>query len=615
MTEDTGDAAGLVITWHELLPGFVRRVLHVGGQASSLIPAQSKRGQHAQCIALNEDAPAGAPFDAVFFWELPETPAALTELAQRLAPALSDMGRMLFLLYAPPGGENSFAYDQFFPALDAAGLLPYGWYPKDRPGDVARGCVLTAVRHGYNPLFHAQTLAAAGNPLDAVAVIDGVDTSLFPDTETLALALTQKHEHYLQWLTQHPEPQPRADDRMLQAIQKNFYTIIYLSPQHHPAWRAHAAIWQRLGHEDFAARMLRSILHVREDAATRELLSTFSTAAPESAPESAPLWSGARRPPRILILTHDYSDYGLDCLYDGLCGVIGPENVVEYPWKATLHGQGREEAKNYPCVFNHPGAARDVSELEAELRAGRFDLILYADVVQWARPAAVRRLLAAAPELPVALYDTWDSAHNQIPAVLEYLGRGAISACFKREMLAGVDYGPNVFPLPFAYPECLTPDTPPDADARPKELFWAGKWVFGFRPLYLRRLQEALGRALEEAPYTQEAYRRELLQSRAGLSLFGFGFDTVRYWELPAHGCLLIAERPRIRIPHNFEDGVSALFFDDLPELEQRIAWMRQHPAEAAGIARAGREHFLRHHTSAARARQFLGHLEQVISW
>ena len=607
---------GLLIAWDDLLPAFLRRVLHVGEFSQVLSDTHAARGQEADFIELGEKASAGRSYDAIFFWRLPQTPDAVKETLERFAPALNDTGRLLFLLCAPQGGQSAFVHEQLFPVLETAGFLPYAWHPKDRPGDVAGDCVLTAVRHGYNPLLHAQSLAAAGKELQAIAVIDGIDTSLFPDTETLALAFTQKHEHYLQWLSRHPEPRPGADDRIFHAIQKNFYTIIYVDPCRHPAWRAHAAIWRHFGNEDYAARMLRSVLHVREDAVTRALLETlWPDPATRPAPESAPVWSGARRPPRILIITHDYSDYGLDCLYDGLCSVIGAENVVEYPWKATLHGQRAESAKNYPCVFNHPGAARQVSELESELRAERFDLILYADVVQWARPAEVRRLLAAAPDLPVVVYDTWDSAHNQLPAVQEYLARDTVAAYFKREMLAGVNYGPNAYPLPFAYPDLLVPQTPPPAAARRKDVFWAGKWVFGLRPLYLRRLQEVLGRALEEAPYTQEAYRRELLQSRAGVSFFGFGFDTVRYWELPAHGCLLIAERPLIRIPHNFEDGVTALFFDDLPELEGRLEWACKNPADAEAIARAGHDHFLQYHTASARARQFLARLEQMLSW
>lgn len=88
-------------------------------------------------------------------------------------------------------------------------------------------------------------------------------------------------------------------------------------------------------------------------------------------------------------------------------------------------------------------------------------------------------------------------------------------------------------------------------------------------------------------------------------------FDTVRYWEIPAHGGMLLAERPPIRIPHNFIDGETAVFFEDMPELEEKLAYYLSQPDEAARIASAGHQHFNKHHTNAARARQLLGYLEK----
>ncbi|MDZ4860169.1 MAG: glycosyltransferase, partial [Candidatus Hydrogenedentes bacterium] len=110
-----------------------------------------------------------------------------------------------------------------------------------------------------------------------------------------------------------------------------------------------------------------------------------------------------------------------------------------------------------------------------------------------------------------------------------------------------------------------------------------------------------------------EMYKQSLADSRIGLSFFGFGFDTVRYWELAAHGCMLLAERPLVRIPFNFIAGESANFFDDLPELEQKLAHYLAHPDEAQMIATAGHSHFLKYHTTSARARQFLGRIQMIM--
>jgi spore maturation protein CgeB len=89
----------------------------------------------------------------------------------------------------------------------------------------------------------------------------------------------------------------------------------------------------------------------------------------------------------------------------------------------------------------------------------------------------------------------------------------------------------------------------------------------------------------------------------------------VRYWEIPAHKVMLLAERPPIRIPHNFKDGESAVFFDDLPELEAKVDYYLSRPDEARQIAEEGHRHFMRYHTTCARARQFLGYLEAHLNW
>ncbi|NUM56500.1 MAG: glycosyltransferase family 1 protein [Candidatus Hydrogenedentes bacterium] len=300
----------------------------------------------------------------------------------------------------------------------------------------------------------------------------------------------------------------------------------------------------------------------------------------------------------------------MDTLYDGLCQVLGAENVVEYPWKPTLHGQNKEAAVSYPCWFEYPGKPRSADEIVGELRAGRFDLIVFADFVQMNKQDDVLRMLDAAPDVPVAVYDPWDDGSATQDVAKTYLGGRAIAAYFKREMLACLDYGPNAFPLPFGYPDRHVPKTV--NGNRATDLFWAGKRLFGTRSLYLDHLHGVLGRSLDQK-LSQEEYRRAIAGARIGLSFFGFGFDTVRYWELAAHGCMILAERPLIRIPFNFVEGESAVFFDDLPELEEKLAYYLAHEDEADRIGKAGREHFLNHHTTSARARQFLGTIENLL--
>jgi hypothetical protein len=215
----------------------------------------------------------------------------------------------------------------------------------------------------------------------------------------------------------------------------------------------------------------------------------------------------------------------------------------------------------------------------------------------------VRLILQAVRETPVFVVDQTDDFTDHsgfIRRELEFLD---VRGYFKREMIAGVEYAPNVFPCPFSYQDWRVPQL--DAGPRRQDVFWAGARN-AFRAGYVERAERLLGRKFDRG-YSQAEYRSALLDSRIGISLSGAGFDTVRYWELPAHGCMLLSERLPTVIPHNFEDGVSAVFADDARDMADKLAYYVAHSEEAAKIAGAGHAHFLKYHTASARARQLLG--------
>jgi spore maturation protein CgeB len=78
---------------------------------------------------------------------------------------------------------------------------------------------------------------------------------------------------------------------------------------------------------------------------------------------------------------------------------------------------------------------------------------------------------------------------------------------------------------------------------------------------------------------------------------------------------MLLAERPPIQIPNNFVDDESAVFFDNIAEMEDKLEYYINNPKAARQIAINGHEHYLKYHTATARARTFLGtvHAAEVI--
>lgn len=450
----------------------------------------------------------------------------------------------------------------------------------------------------------ARSLRAEGRPDLAYLALQTVVLADIADPMTAA---TVAAETQICLLDHDRKAPPAARLVHFFTSQMLFHQAVARVPGFPVPYRCQAELWRRLGDLDMARRVLRTLQAIAPTPAGEAQLASYAgreSSAPSAVPDPPP--GGDVGPLRVLVVTHPRPDYGLDVLCDGLRTLLGADRVVEYPWKPSLHGQPPPDLAYYPCLFDHPGRPVELDNLLAELRQGRFDAVLYGDVERKLDRDTARRILDAAGETPWAIVDQADDPIDRRIELLEHVGRSSCPACFKRELLACHDYGPGVYPLPFAYPDSRIPARV--GEERPRALFWAGHRQFGLRRPYLEHLEARLGLSLDQG-YGQAEYAAALAGSRVGLSLFGAGFDTVRYWELPAHGCLLFAERPPIRIPFNFEDGQSAVFFDDLGDLGDRLESLLRNPGEARRIASEGHERLRRYHTASARATQLLARL------
>jgi len=636
------DELGLVEGLAQLIPQCARRILHAGLTSGTL--AESLRARSGAKVAGlhlgpstpnqpmaaldslhtigtdNLDLPfAAGQLDGIIVETMDLSDETLRGLLQQLVPLLSDEGFLLLIVVGATETDSPRTKPAMAALVDAAGLAFYTTNDielerrsfdagNDPANPATRGFLLWAVRPSYNPLEHARRLFKAGHPGWAYEVLDLVPDALVQEPDVRAAYYSERHMCLLAW-DKVAEPQGRLG-RFFNG-QSMFYEATWNAPAAPLPYLCQAEFWRRIGNEDMAARLLRTIRHVAPHPEIDRRLETVIPAEPPSGPrERAPDWQVPDRLPRVLFILPGRPHYGLDVLYDGLCTVLGDENVIDLPWKSTLHGDVPRELANYPCTFNRRGAARSFDRVVEELRRGAFDFFLMGDVEQQVGGEAMRALLDAAPKLPVFVVDEQDDPLDNLPDTLAFLGCDRVRGYFKREMLACWDYGTVARPLPFAYadhkvPEALTWD-------RDEPLFWAGHRQFGLRRLYVERMEQRLRRSFDRK-YVQDEYARALHGSRIGLNLFGFGFDTVRYWELPAHGCMLLSERLPIRIPHNFVDGESAVFFDDLPSMEAKLDFYMNHPAEAEAIARRGHDVLKQHHTASARARQMLAYADELL--
>jgi len=588
-----------------LLPHFVVRVLVAGDNIEDV--ACSLAG-HAR-LAVYGYSPAGgstpsAPrleasidsggehfplppdyLDAVVAVSTPERPDELLARVRPTLPALHVNGVLLGLI---PDGD--------LPQLDAA-LARDGWHVHSLwTSETAGGQYATifSARHdAFSPFAHAAQLAAKGRPDWAYDVLYLLPERYAPDSAARVDAARLS----LSCLRAIP---PAGDVPLRLARFARAQWLFSCAAPYLPAakrpWDDFAAICEDTWQGELAARLRNTASHLRGEAIAREAAPTPAATTPIEA--IAPTGPAPLR--RVLFLLREQMDYGLDVLYDGLCDVLGEENVTDFPHKPSLHQEHIDTAvEYYPCAFSRPGKRATHGEVREALRRGAYDLILFGDFEHDLDRAQVRDLLGANPHIPVALVDQGDTPCDHVADVCAFLGIADSLACFKRERLRGVAYHPRTMPLPFAYPAARIPDW--HEGVRDVPLSWAGNRETWVRTAYVAALEELCAKSFDRR-LRQGDYSCELGRARIAPCFFGAGFDTVRYWEVPAHGALLLAERPPIAIENNFLDGVHAVFFDDLPDLEEKAGHFLAHPEHCAEIARAGHGHLKQFHTGAARA-------------
>jgi hypothetical protein len=321
---------------------------------------------------------------------------------------------------------------------------------------------------------------------------------------------------------------------------------------------------------------------------------------------------------KILFINSKKFDYSQDLTYAGLVAVLGKACVRDYPRNFSYHFDIKKYPKN---MGRSKGSFLDFFQSE-NISVKNCDAVL----VGCPKPDALEAYLKICKDIPsstpVIMVDGGDK--ETIGGDATRLGRPELwqeairkrnwDFVFKREFMKNKSYPPHILPLPF----CMNLEAlqfTPKWQYDKLVSFWASE----SHPIRTKALEILAGqfdcdqngtsknKKMSHFTYKGKRYSEELAKCRIALSLRGGGWDTLRYWEIPAHGPLMVSQRLDIVIPNDFEDRKQIVFCnDDLSDLIDICKYYLAHEDESLKIAQAAYEHLKIYHTHIRRAEYIL---------
>ncbi len=363
---------------------------------------------------------------------------------------------------------------------------------------------------------------------------------------------------------------------------------------------------------------------------------------------------------KILFITLPAPDHQTDQLYTGLCSILSPENVIDFPPKPTYF----DPSKKIWFVPQTSASPTSKEEVIEGLCQHKFSCICFAP-----RPSALSVLdslqTSGIPLPPLILLDGEEDTHIRH----EFLTRYPIRLYFKRDYVWGTrnrvwdfidaarsfHWNRSLFsrthPLPLGVSLQTIPPVDPNAE-KTIDISYTGRSSHPCRPKVVAKLKQApifqfnggLYRDPDDQPYKLKGplmerlkdkyfpssatppnyevsrlspdadsqgnhpYFKQIFQSKIAVSLRGGGLTPpIRYYEIVACRTLLLSDIPYSVIPNNFIHKKHAVFFKrDLNDLIDLAKYYIQHDAERQKIIDQGYQHLLKYHTCEKRAEYFL---------
>lgn len=319
---------------------------------------------------------------------------------------------------------------------------------------------------------------------------------------------------------------------------------------------------------------------------------------------------------KLLFLGSQDVDYLQDVAFAGLRKVLGAGNICVMPWNRKYFLPLKEYPRNMGYA---PGNI--TASLHSRFFLKQFDAV----IVGSAKPDCFRLYNALAPLLPGGLRTIFldGGDREEVGGDLDRMHAWELftqamnirpfDLVMKREMVLTRTYEKNVHPFPFAWNFDRLPRVMPAA-----KKYDVSFWAVESDPIRTRVLEliqdsfdcRANGTVLKQIfkKYKRkgEFYLQELAACRIVLNFRGVGWDTLRYWEVPALSTFMISQTPGIIIPNNFEHEHSIVFCDGPGDVIERCHYYLKNVSQREEIAARSFRHMMNYHTDRHRANELL---------
>lgn len=318
---------------------------------------------------------------------------------------------------------------------------------------------------------------------------------------------------------------------------------------------------------------------------------------------------------KILFINSSSADYVQDLTYSGLVKLLGVKNVIDFHWNKKFH----IPYKKYPKNLGYVSGSLVPSLLHRSFN--HIDAVIIGAAKREAFETYLEIIDHIPAHIPIIFIDGGDQSdigggvafEGSAELYNQAINKRPFDLIFKREYLLEDNLGNHVFPFPISF----NLDRLPKLSNKTKYdvSFWAVE-THSIRVQVLELLQEhfdcranGTSRNQKFSQYKRKGdfYLQELAACKIILNFRGGGWDTLRYWEIPAVQSLMITQKPGIKIPNDFQSGKHVIHCqDDLSDLIELCDYYLKHDDKRIQIAKAGFEHLKEYHTDIARASYLL---------